>query len=249
MIESSSVAELQSKRICRENSSTKTSNSASSCETRMAIPFLLNTEASCNIVKELTVPCSREGTSSSSTTSRSSSSSPVALKNNLDHQQNILLSCSDLLYFANTSKSRVRPGLAHSKIEETSSEVSAQSPREEIRASCCSTIRTVDEFPSPVQCDICLKTFKERGNMTKHRKSVHGLAPRTFVCDVGGCKKSFSFRDGLNRHKATVHECRRAHMCPVDGCGKRFKQRSHAEKHVRSIHKNDLVSIHLLRAQ
>lgn len=114
-------------------------------------------------------------------------------------------------------------------IEETSSEVSTEG----------SPVRGGESSAAgdAIRCDLCNKTFKERGNMTKHKRSVHSSTPRQFVCKVSGCHKSFAFRDGLNRHTSTVHENVRAHKCPVEGCDKRFKQRSHCEKHLRTVHR------------
>jgi uncharacterized Zn-finger protein len=126
----------------------------------------------------------------------------------------ILASCSDLLHFA-AAATPPSPAL-----DDASSSVSAPPAA----------------GPTLYACAICAKTFKERGNMTKHVKSVHAASPRPFACRAPGCGKTFSFRDGLNRHTATVHDHVRAHSCPVAGCDKRFKQRSHAAKHVRSCH-------------
>jgi uncharacterized Zn-finger protein len=132
-------------------------------------------------------------------------------------------SCSDLSHVRKLSKpqkniSSVRA--VHLCIEETSSEVSEEQSKSKA-----------------YQCDLCSKVFKEQGNLTKHKRSVHAPRSNLFQCNVGNCAKRFSFRDGLNRHTATVHEGIRAYRCPVAGCDKRFKQRSHAGKHVRTVHK------------
>jgi KRAB domain-containing zinc finger protein len=52
------------------------------------------------------------------------------------------------------------------------------------------------------------------------------------LCTHPGCGKTFAFRDGLLRHKATVHNNERPHVCHV--CSKTFKQQSHLNKHMRS---------------
>lgn len=244
---SSSLLHQENKRARSSSSSSTSSCFPSPSSTRMAITFLLNNDVETIRATQVTVPSQLASGSTSSTTSRSSSRSDSFCKgNDNERQRNMLSSCSDLLYFAVASHSRLRPLVAQNEIEETSSEVSAESPKSASANAANPRLSAVSL--SPFQCNICLKIFKERGNMTKHRKSVHALSPRAFPCGLPGCKKSFAFRDGLNRHRATVHDCVRAYSCPVASCGKSFKQRSHAEKHVRSIHKMT-VPLNLQRAE
>jgi hypothetical protein len=136
-------------------------------------------------------------------------------------------SCSDMPHrIKGSSMQREHPSVrdVQRTIEETSSEVSAEQLP-----------------PHPHKCHECGKVFKEQGNLTKHRRSVHAPRPLMFQCNVGTCSKRFSFRDGLNRHQSTVHDGIRAHTCPVAGCAKRFKQRSHSAKHVRTVHKGHVA--------
>jgi Zinc finger, C2H2 type len=89
---------------------------------------------------------------------------------------------------------------------------------------------------SVLQCRLCSKRFRERGNVVKHYRSVHAIGPRPFACTAPSCSKAFAFRDGLTRHISTVHQGVRAHSCPQHHCPKMFKQRSHADKHFRTVH-------------
>lgn len=52
-------------------------------------------------------------------------------------------------------------------------------------------------------CPICGTKFAEKGNLTKHEKRHEGL--REFQCEFPGCPKTFVLRDGLARHRRSVH--------------------------------------------
>lgn len=84
--------------------------------------------------------------------------------------------------------------------------------------------------------EMCSCRLNPPGNLKKHVSSVH-FKERSKKCPFPECSKSFSFRDGLCRHIAHVHDNLRPYPC--DLCFKSFKQPSHLTKHMRTIHKTD----------
>ena len=52
-------------------------------------------------------------------------------------------------------------------------------------------------------CKECGRGFKTSADLTRH-SNVHSKQ-MTFVCDVEGCAKSYTRRDGATLHKKTVH--------------------------------------------
>jgi uncharacterized Zn-finger protein len=126
------------------------------------------------------------------------------------------------------------PPLLDASMDDTSSEVSTDS-RTQASSTPIAAAATSAPASLSLQCRLCSKLFRERGNVVKHYRSVHATV-RPHVCAHPGCNKSFSFRDGLTRHTSTVHQGLRAHKCPHPVCPQMFKQRSHAKKHYRTVH-------------
>ena len=57
---------------------------------------------------------------------------------------------------------------------------------------------------SGLQCDVCLKSFRLKGVLTRHRKTVHGIGDvREFMCEL--CAKSFRRKDNMRKHMKLMH--------------------------------------------
>ena len=112
----------------------------------------------------------------------------------------------------------------------------------------------------PVRCDICGWTFRKRGNLNNHRRTVHGDGQRDYMCDQCGmsfverhnrdshvklvcggakpfscdtCGSKFGRKSSLRQHVKTVHEKQRPWVCSV--CGQAFGQKSTLAKHVKAV--------------
>ena len=61
-------------------------------------------------------------------------------------------------------------------------------------------------------CKECGRGFKTSADLTRH-SNVHSKQ-MTFVCDVEGCAKSYTRRDGVTLHKKTVQcgNCSKLHF-------------------------------------
>ena len=103
-------------------------------------------------------------------------------------------------------------------------------------------------------CDICLKVFTAKKNLTRHVKIVHENI-RNHVCEICGvrtstkdhlerhkqvhentrfeckeCLKIFSRKENLKSHMKEIHsETTTYHQCEI--CGKSFKRKSHLKEH------------------
>ena len=59
----------------------------------------------------------------------------------------------------------------------------------------------LDQF----ECDICQKTFLQKSNLRRHKRTVHemmdGSSP--FKCDI--CQKTFKHAENLALHEKTPH--------------------------------------------
>ena len=57
---------------------------------------------------------------------------------------------------------------------------------------------------SGLQCDVCLKSFRLKGVLTRHRKTVHGIGDvPVFMCEL--CAKSFRRKDNMRKHMKLMH--------------------------------------------
>lgn len=55
----------------------------------------------------------------------------------------------------------------------------------------------------PYRCDICDKTFGQRGTLTRHRSAVHEKR-KDHKCKYPGCEKKFSSRWTLSVHEVSL---------------------------------------------
>ena len=85
----------------------------------------------------------------------------------------------------------------------------------------------------PVQCDICKKVLKRRGNLREHLKMVHQKLVR-FHCQF--CQRGFYNRAQLKRHVQIMHmNLKSEGQVTCQECGK-VMLKSTLKKHVRVIH-------------
>ncbi|KAG7097285.1 hypothetical protein E1B28_004650 [Marasmius oreades] len=82
-------------------------------------------------------------------------------------------------------------------------------------------------------CPVCGKSFSRKGDLTRHRRGIHG-GERPYVCRV--CYKAFSQASGLKTHK-NVHTGAKPFACNVDGCAKAFGDPSSCARHRKEIHR------------
>lgn len=78
----------------------------------------------------------------------------------------------------------------------------------------------------PYECDICHKTFSQRGNLTTHRVTVH-CETKPHVCVQ--CGKSFAQIGNLKRHEL-VHRENKPHPCKF--CKKSFVDAFSLKRHM-----------------
>ena len=120
-------------------------------------------------------------------------------------------------------------------------------------------INSVHEGLKNHKCDLCGKSFSEKGSLKIHIISVHdkdpldikewqphkkftkkpciktnskGIQFKTFKCDQ--CDKYFSQSMVLKRHINTVHEGQKNHQC--DLCGKAFGEKADLKTHIKCVH-------------
>ncbi|XP_063437223.1 uncharacterized protein LOC134718551 [Mytilus trossulus] len=94
-------------------------------------------------------------------------------------------------------------------------------------------MKTVHERLRPFKCDICTKTFSNRGNLQKHLM-VHNNE-RPHKCQQ--CNKAFRTRSYLNYHIDVVHVNKKTLKCLI--CQRVFKTQGKLTIHHRIKHKDE----------
>ena len=81
-------------------------------------------------------------------------------------------------------------------------------------------------------CNICSKSYKTKGNLAQHIKSVHkGLK---YPCDQ--CQHSAATKAALKRHTCSMHEGIK-YPNPCSQCDKQFTNQASLKTHHESVHK------------
>lgn len=80
----------------------------------------------------------------------------------------------------------------------------------------------------PFECDICGTCFRQKSNLSSHKRVTH-LQERRYKCDL--CDKAFKWKRLLNGHIMSIHTGERPYKCEF--CDAGFVYQQHYKKHMR----------------
>lgn len=80
----------------------------------------------------------------------------------------------------------------------------------------------------PFECDICGSCFRQKSNLSSHKRVTH-LQERRYKCEI--CEKAFKWKRLLNGHTMSVHTGERPYKCEF--CEAAFVYQQHFKKHMR----------------
>jgi len=88
----------------------------------------------------------------------------------------------------------------------------------------------------PFRCDICGKTFNDKGRLTRHLKEHAGVEfKKDWRCEVEGCGRVFTTKTMWTKHGKWGHGGEEMpFVCDV--CGKGFVKATQLRKHRESVH-------------
>ncbi|XP_068227185.1 zinc finger protein 227-like [Palaemon carinicauda] len=80
----------------------------------------------------------------------------------------------------------------------------------------------------PFECDICGTCFRQKSNLSSHKRVTH-LQEKRYKCQI--CGKAFKWKRLLNGHTMSVHTGERPYRCEF--CDAGFVYQQHYKKHMR----------------
>lgn len=80
----------------------------------------------------------------------------------------------------------------------------------------------------PFECDICGTCFRQKSNLSSHKRVTH-LQEKRYKCEL--CDKAFKWKRLLNGHRMSVHTGERPYKCEF--CEAGFVYQQHYKKHMR----------------
>lgn len=80
----------------------------------------------------------------------------------------------------------------------------------------------------PFECDICGTCFRQKSNLSSHKRVTH-LQEKRYKCEL--CDKAFKWKRLLNGHTMSVHTGERPYKCEF--CEAGFVYQQHYKKHMR----------------
>ena len=86
-----------------------------------------------------------------------------------------------------------------------------------------------------IRCSICLKEFKQMGNLVKHIKYIHRNGDGVQNCTWPGCSKTFNRKDSLKLHLSRHKDSEKNLHCNV--CDSSLKSADRYSMHM-EMHKN-----------